>query len=235
MLALSWNLQTINGREAILKELKVRSARATPSRFLIDPDRAAPRRVTRAGTSSIEAIFKFETALGRGSGLLRLIPDETDRNTLKAWTLLTTLDELRGFEEQQGAMRPRGQAYSRDFRGPNWLDQRKEAVRYADREPDVLVVGGGQAGLSIAARLKQLRDRCTDRRPRSADRRQLAKALSRLDAAQPGASQSPALYAVPAELAGLYPEGQARQLVRSLRRRHGTQLLDRHRIREWNL
>ncbi len=157
VLALSWNLQTVNGRQAISKELKIHAGRAAPSRFRIDPDRAAPRRVTRAGTSCIEAIFNFETALGRGSGLLRLIPDEADRNRPKAWTLLTALDELKGFEEQQGASRPRGQAYSRDFRGPNWLDQRKEAVRYENREPDVLVVGGGQAGLSIAARLKQLK------------------------------------------------------------------------------
>ena len=157
VLALSWNLQTINGRDAILKELKVLTTQAAPSRFRIDPDRAAPRRVSRAGANSIEAIFKFETSLGRGSGILRLIPDEADRNTLKAWTLLTTLDELKGFEEQQGVTRPRGQAYSRDFRGPNWLDLRKAAVRYADREPDVLVVGGGQAGLAIAARLKQLK------------------------------------------------------------------------------
>jgi cation diffusion facilitator CzcD-associated flavoprotein CzcO len=157
VLALSWNLQTINGREAILKELKAHAARSAPSRFRIAPDRAAPRRVSRAGTSSIEAIFTFETEIGRGSGILRLIPDETDRNALKAWTLLTALDELRGFEEQQGDTRPRGQAYSRDFRGPNWLDLRQDAVKYADREPDVLVVGGGQAGLAIAARLKQLK------------------------------------------------------------------------------
>ena len=52
--------------------------------------------------------------------------------------------------------RPRGQAYSRDFRGPNWLDLRKDDAEYAGRDPAVLVVGGGQAGLSIAARLKQL-------------------------------------------------------------------------------
>src|SRR6185437_12897249 len=123
VLALSWNLQTINGREAILNELKAHAARSAPSHFRIAPGRAAPRRVRRAGTSSVEAIFTFETAIGRGSGILRLIPDETDRNTLKAWTLLTALDELKGFEEQQGDTRPRGQAYSRDFRGPNWLDQ----------------------------------------------------------------------------------------------------------------
>jgi cation diffusion facilitator CzcD-associated flavoprotein CzcO len=157
MLALSWNIQTINGADAILRELRAHAGRAAPSAFKIDPDRAAPRRVTRAGTNTIEAIFKFETATGRGSGILRLIPDASDGNRLKAWTLLTALDELKGFEEQLGSSRPRGQAYSRDFRGPNWLDLRNAAAEYADRHPDVLVVGGGQAGLAIAARCKQLR------------------------------------------------------------------------------
>jgi putative flavoprotein involved in K+ transport len=112
--------------------------------------------VTRAGTTAIEAMFKFETAIGRGNGIVRLIPDAGDGNALKAWTLLTALDELKGFEEQLGTARPRGEAYSRDFRGPNWLDLRKSAAQYADRDPVVLVVGGGQAGLSIAARCKQL-------------------------------------------------------------------------------
>jgi cation diffusion facilitator CzcD-associated flavoprotein CzcO len=156
VLALSWNLQTVNGADAILTELKAEAGRTAPAGFRIDPDRTAPRRVTRAGTSAIEAIFRFETAEGRGSGILRLIPDAGDGNRLKAWTLLTALDELKGFEEQLEASRPRGQSYSRDFRGPNWLDLRKASAQYADRDPDVLVVGGGQAGLSIAARLKQL-------------------------------------------------------------------------------
>src|SRR3954463_418711 len=83
VLALSWNLQTINGAEAILRELKVHAARAAPSDFRVDPGRATPRRVTRAGTMSIEAIFKFETAQGRGSGVLRLIPDASDDNRVK--------------------------------------------------------------------------------------------------------------------------------------------------------
>ena len=156
VLALSWNLQTINGAGAILKELQALGTSVAPCNFRIDPDRAAPRRVTRAGTDAIEAIFRFETIQGRGSGILRLIPDAGDGNRLKAWTLLTALDELKGFEEPLGSARPRGQSYSRDFRGPNWLDLRKEAAAYADRDPAVLVVGGGQAGLSIAARCKQL-------------------------------------------------------------------------------
>ena len=156
VLALGWKLQTVNGANEILRDLKAHAGRAAPRGFRIDPDRAPPRRVTRAGTVSIEAIFKFETAQGRGSGILRLIPDAADGSRLKAWTLLTALDELKGFEEQLGSSRPRGQSYSRDFRGPNWLDLRKASAEYADRDPQVLVVGGGQAGLAIAARLKQL-------------------------------------------------------------------------------
>jgi cation diffusion facilitator CzcD-associated flavoprotein CzcO len=156
VLALSWNIQTVNGAGAILQELRILARRAAPSGFSIDPDRRAPRKVMRAGTNAIEAIFKFETAVGRGSGIIRLIPDEADGNMLKAWTLLTELGELKGFEEQVGAGRPRGNAYSRDFRGPNWLDLRNAATGYADRDPTVLVIGGGQSGLCIAARLKQL-------------------------------------------------------------------------------
>src|SRR6202790_1586942 len=171
VLALSWNLQTVNGADAILNELKARAADAARSNFQIDPDRAAPRPVTRAGTVSIEAIFKFETAQGRGSGIVRLVPDASDGNRPKAWTLLTALDELKGFEEPLESSRPRGQSYSRDFRGPNWLDLRKAAAAYAGRDPDVLVVGGGHAGLSVAARLKQLQvdTLIVDRRPRIGD------------------------------------------------------------------
>ncbi|MBN8991140.1 MAG: NAD(P)/FAD-dependent oxidoreductase [Rhizobiales bacterium] len=154
VLALSWNIQTVNGADAILKELAYYAPAAGPSKFTVDPDRAAPRKVMRAGTNAIEAIFKFETKVGRGSGIIRLIPDAD--NVLKAWTLLTELGELKGFEEQVGVARPRGNAYSRDFRGPNWLDLRKASAGYVGHDPTVLVIGGGQSGLSIAARLKQL-------------------------------------------------------------------------------
>lgn len=157
VLALSWNIQTVNRAFAILEELPAHARRSAPHDFRIDAERAAPRRVMRAGTTAIEAIFKFETTTGRGHGIVRLIPDAGDGDRLKAWTLLTALEELKGFEEQQGHTRPRGQAYSRDFRGPNWLDLRKASAEYADRDPDVLVVGGGQAGLAIAARLQQLK------------------------------------------------------------------------------
>jgi thioredoxin reductase len=156
VLALTWQIRTISGRDAVLRELAAHARRARPSGFKIDPHRTAPRNVTRAGTDAIEAIFRFETRQGRGSGVLRLTPDADDPNAFKAWTLLTALDEIKGHEERLGQSRPQGKAYSRDFRGPNWLDVREAAAEYADRDPAVLVVGGGQAGLSIAARLTQL-------------------------------------------------------------------------------
>lgn len=156
VLALSWNLQTVAGRDDIVQALAALVPKATPTSFRIAPNRAPPRWVMRAGTNSVEAIFDFETTFGRGSGIVRLVPDAADRDRLKAWTLLTALDELKGFEERLGTSRPRGQAYSRDFRGPNWLDLRNASRDYSDRDPTVLVVGGGQAGLAIAARLKQL-------------------------------------------------------------------------------
>jgi len=170
-LALSWTLQTINGRDAILKTLKHQAGDAAPTGFAVDPDRAPPRKVTRAGTDCIEAIFKFETRLGRGDGIIRLIPDVDDGNKPKAWTLLTALQELKGFEEPLGTARPRGSTYSRDFRGPNWLDLRKAQAEYADHDPTVLVIGGGQSGLCIAARLKQLNvdTLIVDRWPRIGD------------------------------------------------------------------
>ncbi len=156
VLALTWDIRTVDGLDAIETELPAHAHRTKPIGFRIDPDRTQPRHVTRAGAKAIEAIFTFETTQGRGNGVVRLTPDAKDGTTFKAWTLLTALDEIKGHEEKTGKSLAQGKSFSRDFRGPNWLDLRRAAVAYADREPAVLVVGAGQAGLSIAARLTQL-------------------------------------------------------------------------------
>jgi Pyridine nucleotide-disulphide oxidoreductase len=156
VLALTWEIRTTRGANAIATEVKACGTRAQAAGFAIASRRAPPRHVSRAGTEAIEAIFQFDTAQGRGSGVLRLTPDGRDRNSLKAWTLLTALDEIKGHEEHVGRARPAGKVYARDFRGPNWLDLRNVAAEYAGRDPTVLVVGGGQGGLSIGARLTQL-------------------------------------------------------------------------------
>jgi putative flavoprotein involved in K+ transport len=171
VLALSWDIQTVSGAGQIIEALKSHMGRARARDFKTDSKRTPPRRVTRAGIDTIEAIFVFETADGSGDGVLRLIPDEDDGGKFKAWTLLTALEKLRRFEERVGISRPKGDSYSRDFHGPNWLDLRKSTAAYAERDPSVLVVGGGQAGLSIAARLTQLGvdTLIVDRHPRIGD------------------------------------------------------------------
>jgi cation diffusion facilitator CzcD-associated flavoprotein CzcO len=150
LVALTWRVKTVSGASRIVDQLTVQG----PARgFEIDPRRTPPRSANRAGTKAIEAIFRFETDRVRGQGVLRLIPEG---GVCRCWTLLTAAGEIKGHEESVGRRRPKGEAYSREFRGPNWLDLRKQSITYADRDPVVLVVGGGQAGLSIAARLRQL-------------------------------------------------------------------------------
>lgn len=149
-------LQTLCGRREVSGTLAEALAASGDVRFGIDPA-VSPHWVTRVETETLEIFFTFETRTGRGRGILRLCQDAD--GTLKAWTLLTALEEIKGHEERSGANRPTGQSHSRDFRGPNWLDQRQSAQSYADRDPAVLVIGGGQAGLAIAARLTQM---CVD-------------------------------------------------------------------------
>jgi putative flavoprotein involved in K+ transport len=156
VLAVTWDVQTVSGADRIVDALKTHASGPKPRAFSASRNRTPPQRVIRAGTETLEAIFDFEAADGPGVGVVRLVPDATDGGTLKAWTLLTALDGLRGHEESIGKARPKGESYSRDFRGPNWLDLRQAAAAYTDHDPAVLVVGGGQAGLAIAARLTQL-------------------------------------------------------------------------------
>ena len=154
IVALSWHVRTLTEAPRIARALVRTLADTGASDFRVATGRTAPRWVNRVGTETLEVLFCFETKLGRGSGVLRLVPDET--KTLKAWTLITTLEELKGFEERIGDRRPSGENYSRSFGGDNWLDQRQAEIAYADRDPTVIVVGGGQAGVAVAARLRQL-------------------------------------------------------------------------------
>ena len=156
LVALTWHLGTVVGASHVAERLVAAARTTRPSGFAVAADRTAPRQVTRAGTGTLEALFDFETAAGRGSGVLRLVADPGRPGRHRAWTLVTTLDELKGFEERINDRRPSGENYSRSFGGANWLDMRTEQARFADREPAVLVVGAGQAGLAIAARLGQL-------------------------------------------------------------------------------
>jgi len=155
LLAVTWDVDTISGASNIAAALAHRADALKAGQFAWDRTRTPPRRVVRAGTEVIEAIYRFTTVHGTCTGVLRLL-DDAGAEAPQAWTLLTALDEIAGHPERVGHDRPSGESYSRDFHGPNWLDLRQAAAAFADREPAVLVVGGGQAGLSIAARLTQL-------------------------------------------------------------------------------
>lgn len=156
LVALTWRVKTVSGAAPISAALKQHAACRAVAGFRLDPVRSAPRIVTRAGVEVIEAFFRFETTQTRAQGVLRLDLASVNDAVPRAWTLLTAADEIKGFEEHTVSRRPRGESYSRDFKGPNWLDKRRTAAAYEDRDPAVLVVGGGQAGLSIGARLTQL-------------------------------------------------------------------------------
>lgn len=149
--ALSWTLRTTSGRDAIITDLLRLAALRHMRPVAIDPDRCPPRTIRRAGSDVVEAILTFETDVGRCSGLLRL-----KVGSRKAWTLLTALESIRGHEEETLRTARDEPAVSRAFHGPNWLDRRRETSAYADRDPAVLVVGGGHGGITAAGRLGQL-------------------------------------------------------------------------------
>ena len=142
LVSLTGELRTVSGG-AVPNALAdaLRAAGAGPMTAM--PNRLPPQRLDRAGQDVVEGCFQFETPLGPCVGLVRLLPNQDGR----AWSIMTQMDTLR---EPEGIEPP---AYAKDVRAPNWLDEREAARAYADRDPQVVVVGGGHAGLTIAARL----------------------------------------------------------------------------------
>ena len=92
ILAFSWTLRPAAGAQAIAEFLTSAQTKVQAKNFVLAKERTAPRKVRRLGIEVIEAIFKFETAIGRGHGVVRLLAS----NPEQAWVLLTTLDELKG-------------------------------------------------------------------------------------------------------------------------------------------
>jgi putative flavoprotein involved in K+ transport len=156
ILAFTWDLRTITGAVAIADLLAETAGRAAPRQVQLADGRTPPRLVTRAGTRTLEAIFSFETAVGSCTGVVRLVPDGEAAGSYKAWTLMTSLAEIRDHEDPANGKRWQNVDWKRNFGGENWADRRRKAVAYEDRDPAVLVVGAAQAGLMAAARLSML-------------------------------------------------------------------------------
>ncbi|MFG2039817.1 flavin-containing monooxygenase [Dactylosporangium sp. NPDC048998] len=156
VLAFTWGYRTFGERSDIEAGLRATIAATRPRNVRKAQGRTPARLVRRSAKDVIEAYFDFDTAVGSGTGFVRLLYAPGSATPPTIWILLTTLQELRGFEPRTGDRRPSGLQYSHNFAGDNWTDERRRAVETAGERAEVLVVGAGQAGLALAARLGQL-------------------------------------------------------------------------------
>ncbi len=144
LVAFTWNICTQEGPEAIRAMLQARLAETQPAAFAIEGEASEAGGIT-------EAWFTFETAVARGRGHVRLRGG-------KAWTLLTTMTELKGHEEHTGERRVKGAEHGVQRGRQSWLEARAEeaATLGHTRQPAVVIVGGGQGGIALGARLRRL-------------------------------------------------------------------------------
>jgi putative flavoprotein involved in K+ transport len=144
MVSFTWNIKTAEGRAQVQEMIERAVIPAQPGHWALDGE------ATEAGGVT-EAWIRFETAVARGWGHLRLMGG-------KCWTLLTTMTELKGFEEPKGESRSKGVQHGVDPERKTWLEQRQQeqASLGFEQQPYVLVVGGGQGGIGLGARLKRL-------------------------------------------------------------------------------
>src|SRR5918993_4343755 len=144
LIAFTWNVVTVEGPAGVAHLLRGTLDSTDPSGWRTTEE------PTEAGGVT-EAWIEFETAVGRGKGHLRLRDG-------RAWTLLTTLYELKGHEEPAYDRRPLGTEHGANRERETWRDRREREARELGHvtQPYVLVVGGGQGGIALGARLRQL-------------------------------------------------------------------------------
>ena len=144
LVAFTWNIRTVEGPAGVRDMLEHTLGHVRPRGFRTTAEPAEADGVT-------EAWLAFETEAGRGIGHLRLRDGA-------AWTLLTTLQELKGHEERKGPERPMGAEHGANKGRETWLERREREARELgyETQPYVLVIGGGQGGIGLGARLRQL-------------------------------------------------------------------------------
>lgn len=148
LVAFTWNIRTQEGPGAIADMLAARLADTAASNFALEGEATEADGV-------VDAWFTFETRVARGRGHLRLKSTPAGD---RAWTLLTTMTELKGFEEARGETRPKGVEHGSHRGRLTWKESREEEARTLGytQQPYVVIVGGGQAGIILGARLRKL-------------------------------------------------------------------------------
>ncbi|KAI5118884.1 hypothetical protein M0805_003559 [Coniferiporia weirii] len=155
LLTFSWDFRTIKGRAQIEAFLADKLPSRQPTKFQIDvsSNYLVPTvDETTPGPKSVVAAFTFETndALGRGS--VRLVRDpgsNEDASEWKAISVLTAVEDWKGFNDVSRDIRAHDKIWT-------WTDELSRRRKIAESNPEVLIVGGGQAGLQTAACLSQL-------------------------------------------------------------------------------
>ncbi len=156
LVALTWDTRQVSGRSELVDRLISSTEWATPRNFRLAPGYSAPSRQSRTGRDVIEAFFEFDVAYGSAVGLVRLIPDAQSGSGVRAWMLLTQIESVAGSPSVRGGERPGGVGYDKQGGKISWASLRARKLAFADREPEVLIVGGGQAGVMLAAHLNRL-------------------------------------------------------------------------------
>jgi putative flavoprotein involved in K+ transport len=146
LVTFTWNIATVEGPAGVADMLRHRLAATSPSDW-----RVAEGEVAGEDGGVTTAWITFETGLARGYGLIRLRGG-------KIWTLLTSMVELKGHEEAAGFDRPLGAKHGADKHRPTWKEDREAEARDLGykTQPYVVIIGGGQGGIALGARLRQL-------------------------------------------------------------------------------
>ena len=153
---ITWSFATISGDAAIADALLARVAEAEACGFELFADRHPPRLNTVADEEVIEAVLQFRTKAGTGIGVVRFKPAGAEASGHPiAWSLMTAIEQLDG-HDYTPVRDEEDQNHNRSSETGNWLDRRAQERSYDNKEPDVLIVGGGHAGLTSAVELKQL-------------------------------------------------------------------------------
>lgn len=146
LVSFTWNIKTMEGRDQIRAMLKSQIKKIKPSSWAL-----AENESVSEADGLMDGWITFETKVGRGYGHIRVKGN-------KIWTLLTTLVELKGHEEKAGFTRPLGAKHGSAKNRPSWKEEReKETAELGfSTQPEVVIIGGGQGGIALGARLKQL-------------------------------------------------------------------------------
>ncbi|KAJ5904215.1 hypothetical protein N7504_006598 [Penicillium tannophilum] len=158
MLALDWDMRTLHTAAEIQDFLRKCQAQVQLSSFKLQDQGKWQPRVEQVvdGLSWVSSMFFFETAVGKGSGMIRLTQGADE--CWRAYAVYTSLQEMTGAEEPIGKRRAAGTTESMPggLASGTWIERRERQKEFLDSEPTVLVVGAGQAGLNIGARLQNL-------------------------------------------------------------------------------